>query len=449
MDRNIVVPHVIRNFPGKNARRWAEYHLKHAAPSTYEPEFVRDRSKPAIGPFCTDVDGNVFIDFVSHVGAAPLGYNHPKIVELLESMPLEDPDRYAGTDFITGYGEHPGKGIPTPSHLHYKIHEITKHLGLDTAFFSNSGAEAVENAIKISYHYRQNRGYGICFRGAFHGRTLGSLSLTRSKQAHKRWYAQIPNVVDLPFCGCGAVCTCDWKRKAKTGNVVGGLRELLGKESGFISPKEVAFIILEPIQGEGGYRIANKDFVAEIYEIAHKLDIPIISDEIQSGLGRTGKWWCIEHYKQKPDVITAAKGLRIGATIGKRAMFPKESGRLSSTWGEGNAIASAAGWKSIDIIQKENLLDNARLKGKYLVHRLEDLEDRFKFLENARGIGLMDALTVDTRKRRDRILYGCLRNGLVLAGCGWRSIRFLAPLDVTKREIDIALDILEKVCKVE
>ena len=447
MERELAVPKVTGRLPGKHARKWVRFHMMHAAPSTYELEFVRDRSKPATGPFCTDVDGNVFIDFMSHVGAAPLGYNNPKIIELLESMPYEDPDRYAGTDFITAYGEHVNQDIPTPSHLHAKIHAITKHLGLDTAFFSNSGAEAVENAIKVCYHYKENRGYGICFRGSFHGRTLGTLSLNRSKQVHKRWYPQIPNVYDLPFCSCGDVCTCDWKRKAKTGEVVSGIKELLDKERGFISPKEVAYIILEPIQGEGGYRIANNDFVKEVYEEAHKHNIPVISDEVQSGLGRTGKWWCIEHYKQKPDLIVSAKGLRIGATIGKRIMFPKEGGRLSSTWGEGNAIASAVGWKTIDIIQKENLLDNARLKGTYLIHELQDIESRFSFLEHARGIGLMDAITVDTKERRDKILQHCLNKGLVLAGCGWRSIRFLPPLDVTKREIDIALAILRKACR--
>ena len=146
-------------------------------------------------------------------------------------------------------------------------------------------------------------------------------------------------------------------------------------------------------------------------------------------------------------MIVSAKGLRIGATIGKRIMFPKENARLSSTWGEGNAIASAVGWKTIDIIQKENLLDNARLKGKYFIHELEDIESRFSFLEDARGIGLMDAITVDTKERRDKILQHCLNKGLLLIGCGWRSIRFLPPIDVTKREIDIALDILRKACK--
>lgn len=447
MERDTAVPRVKGRLPGKNARRWAAFHLKYAATTTYETEFVRDRTKPAIGPFCTDVDGNILIDFVSHVGAAPLGYNNPQILELLESMPLEDPDKYAGTDFIAAYGEKIAGGIPTPSHLHAKVYEITKHLGLDMAFFSNSGAEAIENAIKICYHYRQNQGYGICFRGAFHGRTLGALSLNRSKTVHKRWYAQIANVYDIPFCSCKEACTCAYTRKAKDGNTYGALRELVSKQSGIIDAKQVSYIIIEPIQGEGGYNIGNKEFVKEIFEIAHPNDIPIICDEVQSGLGRTGKWWAIEHYKQKPDVITSAKGLRIGATIGKKELFPKEKGRISSTWGEGNALASAVGWKTIDIIQKENLLDNARLKGKYLVHELEQLEEKFSFLDNARGLGLMDALSVDTRARRNNIVKECLHQGILLAGCGLRSIRFLPPLDVTKREIDMVIDVLEKVCR--
>jgi len=440
MHRDEFLPKV-KKIPGPKARTWAKFHLKHASKATYEPNFIWDRTKNAIGPFCTDVDNNIILDFVSHVSASPLGYNNPEIESLLFAIKQVDPDRYAGTDFITAYGDHPNKSpIPTPSHLHHKIYEITKHLNLGHAFFTNSGAEAVENAIKLCYNKKKNLGYGICFDGAFHGRTLGALSLNRSKIVHRKFYPSIPKIVELPFCECKKVCQCGWQVIGRDGKKKTILNNKLETT---IKSNEIAYIIIEPIQGEGGYRVANKEFINELFETAKKHDIPIISDEVQAGLGRTGKWWSIENYKQKPTLITSAKALRIGATIGNKNMFPKEDGRVSSTWGEGNFISSAVGYKTIEIIQNNNLLDNARLKGKYFLHQLKDLE-KYKFIKNARGIGLMCAITVDTPKRRDKIKQKALKQGLLIAGCGNQSLRFLPPLDVKKREIDICINILEK-----
>lgn len=443
MHREEFLPRVKR-IPGPKAKAWANFHLKYAAPTTYETNFIWDRTKPAIGPFCTDVDNNIIIDFVSHVASNPLGYNNPEILSLLYSIKQVDPDRYAGCDFISAFGDSPEKSaLPTPSHLHHKVAEITKHLGLSHAFFCNSGAEAVENAIKVCYNLRHNHGYGLCFDGAFHGRTLGALSLNRSKTVHRKWFPHVPNVFELPYCACKSECMCGWKIVSKTGRHTNILADRFNTT---FNPEEVSYIIFEPIQGEGGYRIANNEFVSELFDIAHEHDIPVISDEIQAGMGRTGKWWSIEHYKQKPDVLTSAKALRVGACISKKEFFPKEAGRLSSTWGEGNFIHSAVAYKTIELIQEDNLLDNARLKGKYFVHRLQELENKFKFISNVRGVGLMDAVTVDTAKRRDKIKHHALKHGLLIAGCGYRSIRLLPPLDVTKREIDICVDILTKAC---
>ncbi|MBS3176686.1 aminotransferase class III-fold pyridoxal phosphate-dependent enzyme, partial [Candidatus Woesearchaeota archaeon] len=331
MDRDLAKP-CVKKFNGPKTRHWNSFHLKYAAPATYHQGFIWDRKKPAIGPFMTDPDGNVFLDFVSHVGSSPLGYNQPELVALMKKIQIE-PDRYAGSDIISVYGDDPEScEIPTTSHLHHKVHEITKHLGFNKAFFSNSGAEAVENAIKAAYDHRKNRGYGFTFLGAFHGRTLGSLSLNRSKVVQRRYYPEIPNIVPFHYCCCKThPCACEWtivenKRK------ISQLRATLDKQIGIIDPKEVAYIILEPIQGEGGYNVPNREFMKEVQEISDQYNIPLICDEIQSGMGRTGEWWACEHYGMKPDYITAAKALRVGATIGKSSMFP-ESGRISSTWG--------------------------------------------------------------------------------------------------------------------
>src|SRR3989338_2629472 len=201
MQRESVLPKV-RILNGPKTRLWTRFHLKYAAPATYHEGLVWDRSKQATGPFFTDPDGNVFMDFVSNVGASPLGYNHPELIKVMKALCI-DPDRYAGTDIISSFGEDPQKmEIATPSHLHYKLMELTKKFGFQQAFFSNSGTEAVENAIKACYDYRKNRGYGICFDGAFHGRTLGALSLNRSKSVQREFYPSIPNTVSYHYCCC-------------------------------------------------------------------------------------------------------------------------------------------------------------------------------------------------------------------------------------------------------
>ena len=447
--REKLTPQIRTTPPGPNAKSWARFHRRYAAHATYFYDFVWDRSARATGPFCTDVDGNIIIDFASHVASSPLGYNHPEIIAMAQKIAAVDPDRYAGTDFIGAWGQNPKDcDIPTPSHLHYKLMEITKPFGFDVAFFSNSGAEAVENAIKICYDHRKNHGYGICFYGAFHGRTLGALSLNRSRGVHRDWYPQIPRIIDVPYCFCTGTCSCGWKvysilRKG----IISRLAQILDPEIGLINPDEVAYIIIEPVLGEGGYDIPNPEFIREVTAIAKTNGIPLICDEIQSGLGRTGKWWACEHFDIQPDIITSAKALRIGATLGRRDIFPRETKRIGSTWGEGNAISTAMGYKVIDVIQKENLLDNATRMGGYLLDGLRDIQSRHSFLHHPRGLGLMVAVSVASDKIRNRILEKAFKKGLLILGCGFESIRFLPPLNVTEREIDIALNIFDDVLK--
>ncbi|HLG25679.1 MAG TPA: aspartate aminotransferase family protein [Candidatus Gracilibacteria bacterium] len=433
MNRDTAKPHVKNRLPGPNAQKWVTFHLKNAAKATYEKHFVWDRAAPATGPFCTDPDGNVFLDFASHVAANPLGYNHPELTALAQKLAKIDPDRYAGTDFIGAFGNDPkSASLPTPSHLHEKILEITSQFGFKKAFFTNSGAEAVENAMKLCYQYRKNFGYGFTFNGAFHGRTLGALSLNRSKKAHRMWYPQIPKIISVPFYSHYS------KQNGDT------IEAMLDSGTGWIDPSEVAFIIIEPIQGEGGYRIADAKTIQNLASLAKKHDIPLICDEIQSGMGRTGKWWASEHFGIKPDIITAGKALRIGATIGNEKLFPTEEYRIGSTWGEGNAIASAVGYKTIEIIQKENLLKNAEKMGNYFLKELRKIQARFPSLvEDVRGIGLMDAIELRTQEQRNKFQQTALERGIIILGCGEKTIRLLPPLNVTKREIDIGLEIID------
>jgi len=441
MDRETAEPTVDR-IPGERATRWVDHHHETAAPSTYVFGFVWDHSAPAAGPFCTDVDGNVLLDFTSHVAAAPLGYNNPKVMDRLREFDLVDPLKIAGQDFYVSGGRG-DDALPGPTELMDRLVDISGEYGMDTVFLSNSGAEAVENAIKIAYDHSDGGQYGITFDGAFHGRTLGTLSLNRSKAVHRRHYPELPSIHDVPFCtnrGCtAATCGCGFLSERGS-----RLREMVDPDRGYLDPDEVAFIILEPVQGEGGYRIPSQAFGDELAAVAEEYDITLIADEIQSGLGRTGKMWGSDHYSFEPDVISAAKALRIGATVAREEVFPDEPSRLSSTWGAGDILASIQGALTIDAIQEHDLLSNATRRGRQCVELLADAFADRECVVDIRGLGLMLAVEFDTPDRRDAIQTAAFKRGLLTLGCGRKTLRLLPPLDVTEREIELGAALLIK-----
>jgi len=435
MDRETATPDVTE-MPGERARQWADFHREHAATSTYVYDFVWDTSAPAEGPFCTDVDGNVLLDFTSHVASAPLGYNNPKIMEKLEGFDLVDPMKIAGQDFYVSNGGTPDDPeFPGPTHLLERITDATSHYDLDTAFLSNSGAEAVENAIKICYAEGGSR--SVTFEGAFHGRTLGALSHNRSKSVQRRGFPEVPGVISVPYCSCEGDCECGWRTNGPGGNV---LADRLHPTRGNVDADEVAFLILEPQQGEGGYRVPNDEFARDIADLKAEYDIKIISDEIQAGLGRTGEMWGVDHLPFDPDVITSAKGLRVGATIANEDVFPEEKGRLSSTWGAGDVLASAQGVATLDAIEEYDLVANSRERGRQLTELVTDHDS--EYVVDVRGRGLMFAMEFDTKDRREAVVHAALKRGLLTLGCGYKSLRLLPPLDVTEREIELGVDLL-------
>ncbi|SEH42742.1 4-aminobutyrate aminotransferase [Halopenitus malekzadehii] len=428
MQRETAEPSV-GQFPGPKASEWAEFHRESAAPSTYVYDFVWDVTEDAVGPFCTDPDGNVLLDFTSHVAAAPLGYNNPLIMDELREFDLVDPLKIAGQDFYVSTGGSPADpDLPGPAHLMDRLVDVTDHYGMDTVFLSNSGAEAVENAMKICYDHCATPKYGITFEGAFHGRTLGALSLNRSKSVHRRKFPEIAGVHDVPHSLAG----------------VRHLRETLDPETGHIPADQVAFLILEPVQGEGGYRIPSAAFMREVNDLCADHDIPIIADEIQSGLGRTGKLWASDHYAFEPDVITSAKGLRVGATVSRSEIFPDETSRLSSTWGAGDVIASIQGAVTLGVIREHDLLSHAERMGDRFLDQLTELRAAHpETVVDARGLGLMTAIEFDTKQRREAVIDAALQRGLLTLGCGHTTLRLLPPLDVRERELDIAVDLLD------
>lgn len=443
MDRDTAEVRV-EDLPGPRASEWVEYHHEHAAPSTYVFEFVWDHSAPAIGPFCTDVDGNVLLDFTSHVAASPLGYNHPDLLDRMAALDAIDPAKIAGQDFYVSDGNPPGEAdVPTPADLMDRLADATAHYDMDTVFLSNSGAEAVENAIKICYDHSDGGKWAFTFEGAFHGRTLGTLSLNRSKSIQRRGFPELQGVHDVPFCrdtGCDpAGCDCGFF-VGDADAASSRLREKLHPVRGNVDPAEVSYVILEPVQGEGGYHVPSDAFMDEIADLTATHDLTLIADEIQSGIGRTGEMWGADHYAIEPDVIAAAKALRVGATIGREDVFPEESGRLSSTWGAGNVQASAAGAFTLDIIRERDLMANAVDRGRQFTELLRD--DAPTGVTDVRGKGLMIGVEFETQQRRDDVHRAAFERGLLLLKAGSRTVRVLPPLDAREREIRIGAELL-------
>jgi 4-aminobutyrate aminotransferase len=440
MDRSTAEP-AVGEMPGERAEQWVAYQQEFSAPSTFVYEFVWDLAEDAHGPFVTDVDGNVLLDFTSHVAAAPLGYNNPEIRERMDEFDLPDPGKIAGQDFYVAGGWPPeDPEFPGPAQLMDRLVEATDHYGMDTVFLCNSGAEAVENAIKICYDHREGGKYAVTFEGAFHGRTLGALSLNRSKSVYRESYPEIAGVHDVPYCrdqSCTpATCSCGFFHRD---DGVSKLREKLDPESGHVNPEEVSYVVVEPIQGEGGYRIPSDRFMDEVADLCDTHDIPLVADEIQSGLGRTGKMWGSDHFAIEPDVIAVAKGARVGATIADSGMFPDEKGRISSTWGAGDVLASLQGAVTLDVIEEENLTENAVERGRQLRETVGDADP--DGVVDVRNRGLMFAVEFDAKDTREAVIRAALERGLLTLGCGYKSVRLLPPLDVTEREIAIGAEL--------
>jgi len=385
--------------PGPRAARIVKEFKKIAYDSTFTYPLV---IKTGRGCVIEDIDGIEFLDFTSNIGSCPLGYSHPEILEVIKDYSSKDKGvhKIAGQDF---YCEE-----------HFKI--ACKLLSISKknskVFFINSGAEAVENAIKIAYK-KMGPLPGISCISDFHGRTLGALSFTLSKEVQKTNFPELP-VKRIKFC------TDDSDPQ------INQLESLL-KEY------KVAFILTEIIQGEGGLNVASKLFIQHIRKLADEYKVPLIFDEVQSGMGRTGKWWVYEHYGVEPDIMTVAKALQVGATVYDKKYEPTESAVLSSTWGGGSRIDMAIGTKIIEIILSNHLLSNSQKIGDKLLKNFVDIVG-INGLIDARGIGLMIGLEFDTKTTRDVIVNRLFKKGLLVLPAGMKSIRIMPPLIINEEE---------------
>lgn len=397
------------DLPGPKAAEIISTVKKNCYDSTFTYPLVIDG-----GQGCTirDSDGNQFLDFTSNIGASPLGYGHPDVMHALVRMAQNGAHKIAGQDFYC--------------REHADLSERFLSILPDgfRAFFVNSGAEAVENAIKIAYRKRMAQGLpvlpGVSCTGAFHGRTLGALSFTFSKPVQKAGFPELP-VLRIKFCRDDSDPEMD----------------AIGK---VLEQHKVAFIISEVVQGEGGYNVASKKFIQNLRRHADAHGVPLILDEVQSGMGRTGRWWAFEHYGVKPDIMSTAKALQVGAAAFRSDFDPGQQGVLSSTWGGGSRIDMAVGSAIIDAIKRDKLLDNATRMGERLKKGLQELVGR-RGLTDVRGIGLMVGIEFDTKENRDAAISGMFKKGLLMLPAGQKAMRAIPPLIVTAEEIDEGLEI--------
>jgi 4-aminobutyrate aminotransferase len=358
-----------------------------------------------------DIDGNTFLDFTSNIGTCPLGYSHSEIIEVLKEYSKNGIHKIAGQDF---YCEEHAK-------IAQKVASIVpKNF---KTFFINSGAEAVENAIKIAYK-KMGPLPGVSCTNAFHGRTLGALSFTFSKPIQKANFPELP-VKKIKFC-------------INDNDVEIDSIERLLREN------KIAFILSEVIQGEGGCNVASKQFIKNLRKFANQYGVPLILDEVQSGMGRTGKWWAFEHYEVEPNIMSIAKALQVGVTAYDKIFDPVERGVLSSTWGAGSRIDMAVGTKIIDVINHDRLLSNATIRGDTLKKGLKEMVGK-KGIIDVRGIGLMIGIEFDLRERRDKKLRELFNRGLLLLPAGHNAMRIMPPLIIGDEEIQKGLAIMNEV----
>ncbi len=428
-------PKISTPIPGRKTKEIVDRDICFLATGTKTSPVAIKRGR---GVRFEDEEGNLFLDFTNGM-VAGTGHCHPRVVQAIKDQ-AEKFLFFNGPDF---YYEVQGL-------IAEKLCQITPGDFAKKVFLSNSGAEANEAAIKVARSGTGRKQF-IAFLGAFHGRTMGALALTASKVVQREsFFPMMPGVTHLPFAYC---YRCPYKMKRESCDFWCAciLEEVYFKS--LLPPEEVAAIFMEPVQGEGGYVVPPAGFVQEIKRIAEKYGILFVADEVQSGIGKTGRMLAIEHHGVVPDLVNLGKALASGVPMGATVFdadydFPCQ-GRHSNTFG-GNPVAAVAALATIKAIEEERLLENTRLVGEHLKQGFLELQKEFEIIGDVRGLGLMLAIELVTdreektpaRELRDRWLELCYKRGLLLLPCGLSAVRFTPAMVITKEEADQGLEIL-------
>ena len=432
-------PKLVCPLPGPRAKAAVDADSRLISPSyTRSYPLVARRG---LGVRVEDVDGNEFLDFAAGIAVNSTGHCHPEVVAAIQKQAAEL-IHISGTDF---YNE-------PLTDLAARLSAIAPMPGPHRFFYGNSGAEAIECALKLA-RYHTGRQHIIAFLGAFHGRTMGALSLTASKPQQKRRFSPlVPGVTHIRYPYAYRGCTGGpQEEEAFSMGCARYIEEKLFKT--ILAPEEVAAIFVEPIQGEGGYVVAPDNFMRELRAVCDRHGILLVADEVQSGAGRTGKWWAIEHSGVEPDIVCMAKGIASGMPLGicmsRAEIMDWVPGSHASTFG-GNPISIAAALATIDILEREGIANAARVGAKML-ERLNGWKKSHPLVGDVRGRGLMIGVELvkdkSTREPvnalRNRVETLAFERGLMILGCGETSIRLCPPLIVTEQKATVALDILE------
>ncbi|MBE9474496.1 MAG: acetyl ornithine aminotransferase family protein [Chloroflexi bacterium] len=424
--------------PGPKAKAIIDRDRKVISPSyPRDNPFVMDFGK---GAEVWDVDGNRFLDFAAGIAVASTGHSHPKVVKAIQDQ--AEKFIHISSDYYhqkwVAFGE--------------KLNTIAPFQEDALSFMTNSGTESVEAAIKLARHYT-GRTQFIGFLGGFHGRTMGSLAFTASKPCyHEGFYPLMNGVTHVPYPDPYRPVLQSLPGEHYGETVVRYIEEqILAK---VLPHRDVAGIMVETIQGEGGYVVPAPGFYPALRDLCNRYQILLIVDEVQSGMGRTGKWWAIEHFGVEPDIVCVGKGIAsgvpLGAIIARKSLMNWTTGTHGNTFG-GNPIACAAALATIELIENE-YMDNAAEVGNYTLDALHEIKTRHPSIGDVRGMGLMIGVEFvkdhQTREPddelRDRIIHQAFEGGLLILGCGISTIRISPPLNISHSEIDEGLQIFEE-----
>jgi 4-aminobutyrate aminotransferase len=447
MPNSKVAPEILKQYgprlngalPGPKAKAIVDADDRYISPSyTRSYPLVAKRGH---GARIEDADGNEFLDFAAGIAVTSTGHCHPEVVAAIQKQAAEL-IHISGTDFyyesLVTFAQRLSAVAPMP--------------GPHRFYYGNSGAEAVECALKIARYHTQRQNI-IAFYGAFHGRTMGALSLTASKPQQRRRFAPlVPGVTHIRYPYAYRGCSGGPQEEEKFALACARyIEDKLFHTT--LAPEEVAAIFVEPIQGEGGYVVAPTIFMQELRRICDKYGILLVADEVQSGAGRTGKWWAIEHTGVQPDIICMAKGIASGMPLGvcmtRADIMDWKPGSHASTFG-GNPVAIASALATMDVLEREAIANAAKM-GEYIFAKLADWKERHPIVGDVRGRGLMIGIEIvkDQGSRemagpwRDRIVERAFEHGLLILGCGETSVRLSPPLIINEHEADIALEILD------
>jgi len=400
-------PDLITPIPGPRARKHVEFDRRFTSPSL-------PRAYPLVpvrgeGAAVEDIDGNLFLDFTAGIAVSATGYGHPRITAAVERQ-ARDLLHFSASDFY----------LPVYAELAAELDRIAPIDGRTRSFLTNSGTEAVEAALKLA-RFVTRRQYVIAFVGAFHGRTYGSVSLTASKaKYHAGFGPLLPGVYHVPFGSAG----------------LDELEQRVFKR--LIPASEVAAVFVEPIQGEGGYVVPDDDFLPRLRRICDRHGILLVADEIQSGAGRTGRMWAIEHWDVQPDILLTAKGIAsgmpLGAMVARSELMTWEAGHHGSTFG-GNPVSCAVALETIKLLD-EGLIDNAAARGEEAMAGLRELiADHPSLVRDVRGKGLMIGVQFDSSDTAEAVQWRAFQRGLLVLEAGDDLVRLSPPLTVSSEEV--------------